>query len=365
MRMRAAVARGPHLPFDLVDVELDEPRPNEVRVKLTASGICHTDLIIRDGWFPTPMPAVLGHEGAGVVERVGQDVTDVSVGDHVVLTYSSCHRCSSCLSGAPAYCQNFWTHNFAASRPDGSQSIREDGVQIGSSFFGQSSFAQYAVVDHRGVVPVDPSVDLQMVGPLGCGIQTGAGAVLNSLRPQAGMSIAVFGAGAVGLSAIMAAKLSGCTQIIAVDRVENRLNLAAELGATDLVADANADAARTIRKLTKGGVEFAIEATGVPEVLRVAMDSLAQRGTCGLVGAAASRATSTLDISTLLFGRKLVGIIEGDSVPSVFIPRLLDLHAQGHLPIEKIVTLHPFDEINDAVRRAESGELVKPVVVMS
>jgi aryl-alcohol dehydrogenase len=322
-------------------------------------------LIIRDGWFRTSMPAVLGHEGAGVVERVGRDVTDVSVGVHVVLTYSSCHRCSNCLSGAPAYCHAFWTHNFAASRPDGSHSIREHDVEIGSSFFGQSSFAQYAVVDHRGVVPVEPSVDLQLVGPLGCGIQTGAGAVLNSLRPQAGTSIAVFGAGAVGLSAIMAAKLSGCTQIIAVDRVEERLDLAAELGATDLVLNANAHAARTIRELTKGGVEYAIEATGVPEVLRVAMDSLAQRGTCGLVGAAASRATSTLDISTLLFGRKLVGIIEGDSVPSIFIPRLLDLHAQGHLPIEKIVTLHPFDEINEAVRRAESGELVKPVVVMA
>src|SRR6478736_3585625 len=148
--MHAAVARGPQLPFDLVDVELDEPRPNEVLVKLTASGICHTDLIIRDGWFPTPMPAVLGHEGAGVVERVGGDVTDISVGDRVVLTYSSCHQCSNCLGGAPAYCADFWAHNFAAARPDGSHAIREDDVEIGSSFFGQSSFAQYAVVDHRG-----------------------------------------------------------------------------------------------------------------------------------------------------------------------------------------------------------------------
>ena len=205
MRMHAAVARGPQLPFDLVDVELDEPRPNEVLVKLTASGICHTDLIIRDGWFPTPMPAVLGHEGAGVVERVGGDVTDVSVGDRVVLTYSSCHQCSNCLGGAPAYCADFWAHNFAAARPDGSHSIRERDVEIGSSFFGQSSFAQYAVVDHRGVIRVDAEVDLRLVGPLGCGIQTGAGAVLNSLRPQAGTSIAVFGAGAVGLSAIAAA----------------------------------------------------------------------------------------------------------------------------------------------------------------
>jgi len=363
--MHAAVARGPQLPFDLVDVELDEPRPNEVLVKLTASGICHTDLIIRDGWFPTPMPAVLGHEGAGVIERVGGDVTDISVGDRVVLTYSSCHQCSNCLGGAPAYCADFWAHNFAAARPDGSHAIREDDVEIGSSFFGQSSFAQYAVVDHRGVIRIDAEVDLRLVGPLGCGIQTGAGAVLNSLRPQAGTSIAVFGAGAVGLSAIAAAKLSGCTRIIAVDRVQKRLELAAELGATDLILGADADAARTVRKLTKGGVEFAVEATGVPEVLRVAMDSLAQRGTCGLVGAAPSRATSTLDVSTLLFGRKLVGIVEGDSVPSVFIPRLLDLHAQGHLPLEKIVTLHPFEEINEAVRRAESGELVKPVVVMA
>jgi aryl-alcohol dehydrogenase len=365
MRMRAAVARGPQLPFDLVDVELEEPRTDEVLVRLVASGICHTDLIIRDGWFPTPMPAVLGHEGGGVVERVGRDVTGVGVGDQVVLTYSSCHRCRNCLSGAPAYCENFWAHNFAGSRPDGSHTIREGGIEIGSSFFGQSSFAQYALVNQRGVVPVGSQIDLRLAGPLGCGIQTGTGAVLNTLRPQAGTSIAVFGAGAVGLSAVMAAKLSGCTRIIAVDRVATRLDLALEVGATDVIVGADAEAARAIRKLTNGGVEFAVEATGVPEVLRVAMDSLAQRGTCGLVGAAAARTTSALDMSTLLFGRKLVGIVEGDSVPAVFIPRLLDLHAQGSLPFDKIVTLHAFDDINEAVKGAESGELVKPVVVMA
>jgi aryl-alcohol dehydrogenase len=364
VKMLAAVARGPHIPFDLVDVTISEPREDEVLVRLVASGVCHTDLIVRDGWFPTPMPAVLGHEGSGIVERIGSRVNSVDPGDRVVLTYNSCGRCTNCLTGAPAYCLHFWSHNFAAARPDGSSTIVENEIAIGSSFFGQSSFAEFALATERNVVRVRTDIPLEIAGPLGCGVQTGAGAVLNSLRPPAGSSIAIFGAGAVGLSAVMAAKLSGCTRIIVVDRVQSRLDLAVTLGATHVLNSADAAAAKKIRKMTNGGAEFALEATGVPEVLRVAMDCLAQRGTCGLVGAAAARTTATLDISTLLFGRKLVGIVEGDSVPQLFVPQLIDLHMQGRFPFEALITQHQFADINDAIAGAESGRYVKPVVVM-
>lgn len=364
MRSRAALAVGKDQPFEFADVDIREPRDREVLIRVVASGICHTDLIVRDGWFPTPMPAVLGHEGAGIVERVGPGVATLTPGDPVVMSYNSCGKCDHCVTAQPAYCRDFWLYNFSGTTADGSMPIHRDGIPVASNFFGQSSFADFALAHERNVVKVAPGVSLELVGPLGCGVQTGAGAILNTLRPPAGTSIVIFGAGAVGLSALMAAKLSGCTTIIIVDRVASRLELAIELGATAAFDQADRQSAREIRKLTGGGVDYAIEATGVPAVLRVAMDCLAQGGTCGLVGAARAKAEATIDISTLLFGRKLVGIIEGESIPQIFIPRLLDLHAQGRFPFDRFVTQHPFTDLNVAVAGAESGQLIKPVVVM-
>ncbi|MGH3260407.1 MAG: alcohol dehydrogenase catalytic domain-containing protein, partial [Trebonia sp.] len=217
MEIRAAVTETKGAPFAIRELELDQPRPDEVLVRVAAAGICHTDLIIRDQWYPVPLPAVLGHEGAGVVEAVGAAVTRVAAGDHVAISYGSCGSCPKCLVGRPWVCHDFWGRNFAATRPDGTTALTADGGVVHSHFFGQSSFATYAIATERNVVKLDPSVPLEIVAPFGCGIQTGAGAVLNAIRPDAGTSIAVFGTGTVGLAAIMAAQVAGCTTIVGID----------------------------------------------------------------------------------------------------------------------------------------------------
>ena len=217
MKVKAAVARAKSAPLTIETLDLEEPRAGEILVRLIAAGICHTDLAMRDQVFPVPQPIVLGHEGAGIVERVGSDVTKVVAGDHVVMTYNSCGRCPSCLEHEPTYCHDFFSYNFAAQRPDGSTALSQDGQPIHSHFFGQSSFATYALCLERNVVKVPHDAPLELLGPLACGVQTGAGAVINALRVGAGRSIAVFGTGSVGLSAIIAARLVGAAVIIGVD----------------------------------------------------------------------------------------------------------------------------------------------------
>ncbi|NGO08925.1 NAD(P)-dependent alcohol dehydrogenase [Streptomyces sp. HC44] len=364
MRITAALTETKGAPFTLAPLDLDDPRRGEVVVKIVSSGVCHTDLIVRDQWYPVPLPAVLGHEGAGVVEAVGDGVTSVAPGDHVVLSFSSCGGCRTCVQGRPAYCDLFFAHNFAGSRPDGSTPLhRESGDDVHGVFFGQSSFATYALAAERNVVKVDPSVPLELLGPLGCGIQTGAGGVLNSLKPPAGSSIAVFGAGSVGLSAVMAAVVAGCTTIVAVDLNTQRLELAKELGATHVINDAEGDTVERLRDLTGGlGVDYTVEATAVPAVLRQAVDALNQGGTCGLIGAAALGTEVSLDMSSLLFGRVVRGIVEGDSVPQLFIPKLVDLYRQGRFPFDKLIKSYAFEDINEAVEDAEKGTTLKAVL---
>jgi aryl-alcohol dehydrogenase len=232
MRIQAAVTESQGAAFAIEELEVDELRGDELLVRVAACGICHTDLIIRDQWYPVPLPAVLGHEGAGVVEAVGTAVTKVGVGDRVAMSFGSCGSCPTCAAGRPWVCHDFWGRNFGATRPDGSTALRRAGSPIHSHFFGQSSFATHAVATERNVVKLDPNVPLEVVAPFGCGIQTGAGAVLNAVRPPAGASIAVFGTGTVGLAAVIAARVAGCTTMIGVDVRPPRLELASELGAT-------------------------------------------------------------------------------------------------------------------------------------
>ncbi len=364
MNISAAVVRGESQPFEVGEVELEEPRANEVLVRITASGVCHTDLIVRDQWYPVPLPAVLGHEGSGVVEKVGESVTKVVPGDPVGLSFLSCGVCANCQQGAPAYCLDFYNHNFAGGRPDGTNAYHRDGHEIHGHFFGQSSFATYALATERNVVKVRDDVPLELVGPLGCGVQTGAGGVLNSLRPPAGTSIAVFGTGTVGLSAIMAARVAGCTTIIGVDLNEKRLELARDLGATHVVNGGEKNAVEEVQRLTGGGADFSVETTASPQVFRQAVDSLTLLGVCGLIGAAALGTEVSLDMNTILFGRTVRGIIEGDSVPDVFIPRLLELYAQGRFPFDRLVEYYDFDRINQAAEDSESGEVIKPILRM-
>lgn len=360
---RAAVATAPETDLTLTEVELDGLRSDEVRVRMVASGVCHTDAIVRDQWYPTPLPAVLGHEGAGLVEQVGADVTGTAPGDRVVLSFSSCGRCPACMEGAPAYCADFLGRNFGGARPDGVASFSRDGERVSSHFFGQSSFAEHANVPARCVVKVDDDAPLKLLGPLGCGVQTGAGTVLNALDPEAGSTIVVFGAGAVGLSAVMAAKVAQCGTIIAVDLNEDRLALARELGATHTVVSGEPVAAR-IQEMTGGGAEYVVDTTGVAAIFGDVVDCLAVRGTLGVVGAAALGTEASFDIGTNLpKGITIRTVIEGESVPQVFIPRLIELHRAGLFPFDRLVKTYPFQQINQAFADSESGQTLEPVVL--
>lgn len=364
---RAAVVRPASRNFDIEAVSLDEPREDEVLVRIVATGLCHTDLIARDEVYPVPQPIVLGHEGAGVVEKVGARVTHVEPGDHVVLTFMSCGECPACKQQSPAYCHQLFGLCFGGARSDGSSAIRDArGEALHGHFFGQSSFATRAIAHRRNVVKVRRDAPLELLGPLGCGLQTGAGAILNVFRPKQGQSVAVFGAGAVGLSAVMAARHVGAVPIIVVDVVPDRLQLASALGA-DLAIDAReGNVVEQIRAASGGGVDFSLEATGIAAVLRQAIDALGQRGVCGIVGATAPAEEASFNIADLMIGGKTIrGIVEGDSVPDQLIPRLVDLYLAGEFPIDRLVRTYSFDAIDQAVADAESGAVIKPILLMA
>ncbi|MGW0570254.1 NAD(P)-dependent alcohol dehydrogenase [Streptomyces tauricus] len=361
----AAVARTTGAPLTIETLQLDDLRANEVRVRMVASGVCHTDAIVRDGVYPTPLPAVLGHEGAGVVEAVGSAVTTVETGDHVVLSAAYCGHCVQCRAGQMAYCENLMAEDFGGARTDGTTSLASDQGPVSSHFFGQSSFATYANVVENSVIKVDAEAPLATLAPLGCGLQTGAGAVLNELRPEAGTSLVVFGVGAVGSAAIMAAKVAGCTTIIAADLHDSRLELAKEIGATHAVNSAAMNVVEEIARITGGqGVNYALDTTAVPAVLSQAAEALATRGTLALVGAARPGTEVPFEIGTsLVKGWTFKTIVQGSSVPQVFIPRLVELWEQGRFPFDKLVRPYELDDINTAFADSANGSVIKPVVV--
>ena len=363
MHIQAAVCREKGS-FTLEDVDLSEPQLDEVLVKIVACGVCHTDLAVRDQHLPLPLPAVLGHEGAGIVVKTGAAVSKVKAGDHVVLSFGSCGKCANCLSGRPAYCAEFLAYNVGTRRPDGSCTHQQHGKAITGAFFYQSAFATHALTHVRNVVKVSRDLPLEVLAPLGCGIQTGAGAVFNCLRPQAGSSIAIFGAGAVGLSAIMAAKVAGCAVIVAVDVQPGRLELARELGATHVVNARTGDAVAAVREISAGGVDSAVEATGIPAVMTQAFDSLNGTGTVIVLGVAPGGATVSVDAGNLLGGKKLRGAIEGESVPEVFIPQLIALWKAGKFPFDRLAKFYAFEEINQAAQDSERGLTIKPIIRM-
>lgn len=366
MKIKAAVVRRNGGPFQVEDLELGEPRRDEVLVHVAGVGVCHTDMVCRDQYFPVPLPAVFGHEGSGVVEKVGADVTKVKAGDHVVLSFGSCGRCTNCLTGKPAYCVELYQYNFLGTRTDGSCAL-SDGASgvVHGHFFSQSSFGTYALASQRNTVKVDSAAPLWLLGPLGCGVQTGAGAVMNSLQPKAGSTIAIFGAGTVGLSAVMAARLCGCATIIAVDPIKSRRKLALDLGATDAIDPHEQDPIARIKELTHGGCNHSLECTGLPSVVRQAVESLALTGVCGVIGVSRLGTELTLDMNSILFGRGLRGIIEGDSVADEFIPKLITLYTQGRFPFDKLITPFDLDRIQEAVEASENGDVVKAVLKIS
>ncbi len=364
MEIKAAVVREKGGEFILENLQLEEPRADEILVRVTGVGVCHTDLSVRDQFYPTPLPCVLGHEGSGIVEKVGSAVTSVQPGDSIVMSYQSCGTCDICKSGKMGYCPDLYLHNFSGGRPDGSSPLKKGDERINGYFFSQSTFATHALATERNVVKVPSDIPLELLGPLGCGVQTGAGAVINALKPEAGSSFVVFGLGTVGVSAIMAALVCGCTKIIAVDINDDRLELARSFGVTHIINGKQTNPVEKIHEITGGGADYTLEAIGNPLVLRQAVDSLSTTGICGLVGMTPLGTEVKLDMNGLLFGRGLKGIIEGDAVPQIFIPKMIELYQQGRFPIDKLVTYYDFDNINIAVKDMEAGKILKGVLKM-
>ncbi|MFD5558516.1 NAD(P)-dependent alcohol dehydrogenase [Streptomyces sp. NPDC127068] len=365
--VRAAVVTEQGGAFVFEDLVLDtDLRPDEVLVRVVATGVCQTDVHVRDQALPVPLPAVLGHEGAGVVERVGDGVTSVAPGDHVVMSYQSCGRCTPCLSGNPAYCAVSFPANFGGSRLDGTNALHRgpnaSGEEVHGHFFGQSSFATLSLATERNVVKVPDDIPLDLLAPLGCGLQTGAGAVLNSLAVPAGASVVVIGTGTVGLAAVMAARVAGAAPIIAVDIVPERLDLARELGATHTVNAKDEDTAARIAAITDGGADYVLEITARPEMLTLAVDALAPLGTAALIGGAPAGAHAPVNMNALLGGRTVRGIAQGDSIPQLFVPQLIDLYRAGRFPFDRLLTHYGFDEINEAVTDTRTGAAIKPVL---
>lgn len=363
MEIVAAVVREKSGTFLVEELDLDPPRPNEVLVRIVGVGVCHTDLSCRDQMYPVPLPSVLGHEGAGIVEAVGDSVTKVQPGDHVVLSYRACGECRNCLRKDPSHCLKIFECNFSGVRDDGSCTLQKDGEKVHGNFFSQSSFATYALTIEANTVKVSKEAPLELLGPLGCGIQTGAGAVMNSLRPEPGSSLVVFGCGSVGLSAVMAAKIEGCERIIAVDLNEERLALATSLGATDSLNPVKENVLEKIIEITQGGADYSLECTASPQVFRQAVDCLCVTGVCGLVGAAPMGTEVSLDMNSIMFGRTVKGIIEGDSIPDVFIPKMVDMYLDGKFPIDQLISFYPLEEIDQAVKDSEKGKAVKAVLL--
>jgi aryl-alcohol dehydrogenase len=360
----AALVESPGAGFNLEQVELSEPRADEVLVRMVAVGVCHTDLGVAHGGLPFPLPGVLGHEGAGIVEAVGTSVTHVQPGDKVLLSFTSCGSCANCRDGHPAYCLTWLPSNLiGGQRSDGSSPISRNGEQIGGHFFGQSSFAAHAIADARSVVKVAADAPLELLAPLGCGVLTGAGAVWNVLAPRPGAALLVTGAGAVGLSSVIAAGMTPASRIIVVDRVADRLELARELGATDTIDANTTDLAEAVAQITGGiGVDGFVETTGNAGVLQSAIENLAARGTGVIVGAPAFGTAVPVDVNFMLAGRRLVGLTLGDAEIQSLIPVLVGLVSSGRLPIDKLVTHYKFSEIEHAVAEMLSGRTVKAVL---
>jgi len=289
-------------------------------------------------------------------------VTKVKPGDHVVVAWDYCGACTSCKAGKVLYCLNLFLHNFHGARPDGTTTLRKGDQAIHGTFFCQSSFADFALANERNVVKVWEDVPLEILGPMGCGVMTGAGAVMNSLQPRPGASIAIFGVGPVGMSAVLGAVVCGCTTIIAVDINAGRLEMAKELGATHTVNAGKVNPVEAIRDMTGGGAECSLECVGNPQVLRQAVDVLPRLGVCGLLGVVPPGTEVALDMDLLMNGRTVKGILGGDAIPELFIPRLIELYSQGRFPFDRMITFYPFDEINQAVEDMEKGRVMKPVL---
>lgn len=362
---RAAIVRELKGSFSIENIEVESPREDEVLVRLVACGICHTDIVFRDGGLPMPMPVVLGHEGSGIVEAVGSNVTHVQPGDHVVLSMNSCGTCPNCSKRQPMYCFNMPAFNMAGSRPDGTSPLSQNGKPLHGAVFYQSSFATRAISHANNTVKVDKDLPLEILGPLGCGIQTGAGAAINSLRLGPGDSFAIFGGGAVGLSALLGALAVGAGPVVVIEPNAERAALARELGAAHTIdPTSTSDLLATLKELSGGGVTHAVDTTGKPAVIAVAVEALLPNGILGVLGVPPPDATIPANMMSMTIrGAGVKFILEGDSNPKEFIPQLLNLYREGKFPFDRLIEKFPFEKINEATHAAETGKVLKPVLI--
>jgi len=364
VRITAAVLEEYDSPFVLQEADLEPPRRGEVLVRVVATGVCHTDGLAQHADLPFPMPGVLGHEGAGVVVELGDDVDEVEVGDAVVIGWPWCGSCDACRSGQPRYCDLLGPLLAGGGRLDGSTSLRRGADALHSHFFGQSSFATHVVCSASSLVKAPVGVAVESLGPLACGIGTGAGAVLNALRPGLGSSLVVYGTGSVGLAAVMAARCTGATTIIGVDVHASRLKLAERLGATHVVNAREQDPVEAVRDICGGPADFSLECTGSTTVVRQAIDSVGMRGTACLIGGAPAGATFEADHLSTLWGKRIIGVLGGEGTSRQLIGGLLQLHAQGRFPYDQLLQVFPFEQINEALAASYAGDVLKPVLQM-
>lgn len=367
MRIQALVVEEKDGPFLMQELELAPPGRGEVRVRIVASGVCHTDAITRAGDMPMPFPSILGHEGSGIVEELGTGVSQVNVGDKVIIGWPSCGGCRNCLDGQPRYCLRTGEalvsgHRFKGDLAGTSAYSRLDGRPIHGHFFGQSSFATHSIVTADALVRVETNAPLELLGPLGCGLATGAGAVLNEARPRLGDSILVCGVGAVGLAAIAAATCTGATRILAADVHDSRLELAQQFGATHVVNSKRTDLAVAVREITGSTVDFAFDCTGVISVIETLATTVGMLGTLVLIGGAPAGARFSLDHLTTLWGKRVIGVLGGGGRSGQLIPALVQLFEQGRFPFDELVRSYDFTEIEGALADSKSGAVIKPVL---
>ena len=365
MKITAAVVFEKNGPFTIEQLDLCDPRGDELLVEVVASGMCATDLHGRDAYYLTTFPKVFGHEGAGIVRAVGRAVSAFRPGDHVVMAYPWCGECPNCRTLRQTYCTQANKLKHGGTRADGSTLHSLNGKPVYGAFFQQSSFGNFTIANERFAVKIRDDVPLEHVCALACGGQTGAGAVLNVMKPQPGDAFAVFGVGAVGLSGLMAAKIAGCDPIIAVDVHEHRLALARELGATHTINHSGRiDVVAEIRKITGLGARFTLETSAIAAVLREAVEALMPAGTCVLLGSARAGTEVTFESPFLQNGRTVRGVIQGDSVPKEFLPVLADHIVAGRLPVERMITFYDLANITRAAAESAAGQTIKPVLRM-
>ncbi|NWK95979.1 NAD(P)-dependent alcohol dehydrogenase [Sphingobium lactosutens] len=363
VQIRAAVAVEKGAPLVFREFEIAEPEGNEILVKTIASGVCHTDLLLRDEMFGPALPAVPGHEGAGIVIAIGPTVQHIKVGDHVLSTQGFCGGCNSCRGAHPMNCEHYVQYNITGKRPNGKASFV--GSEVSANYVGQSSFATHMLVTENNAVKLPNDLDLVLAAPLGCGLVTGSSTVFNVLKPRPGSSIIVFGAGAVGLAAVMAAKAAGCAGIVIVDLHKPRLEIAKEVGATHAFVANEVDIIKKCRELFAGGTDFGVDAVGLPTTAKSMLECLRPGGHAVLVGANGFGNTTDLELGTLIFNRTIQGAILGDQVPQITIPELVELSRQGRFPYEKLIRTYAFDDINQAIEDSETGKVIKPVITFN